>query len=308
MPRNGEFEMTTNSDENAFVQDGALHIRPTLQDEDLINKDNILNLTQSGICTSPILSNCVAVTNTTNGTIVNPVRSARLSTKLGASIKYGRVEVTAKLPAGQWLWPAIWMLPVNNEYGPWPKSGEIDIVESRGNNWTYSQGGNDIISSTLHWGPDSANDAWWRSNTKRQALHTTYADKFHTFGVEWSENYIFTYVNTRLLQVMYTKFSKPLWQTGQFPLANKNGTVYLDPWSKTGRDNTPFDASFYLILNVAVGATNGWFQNGDDGKPWVDGSETAQKDFWDARDQWFPTWRNNGSMIVKSVKMWQQCD
>ena len=39
----------------------------------------------------------------------------------------------AKLPKGDWLWPAIWMLPRYNEYGQWPASGEIDIMESRGN-------------------------------------------------------------------------------------------------------------------------------------------------------------------------------
>ena len=53
--------------------------------------------------------------------------SARISTQKSYSIKYGRVEVVAKIPQGDWLWPAIWMLPVNNTYGPWPLSGEIDV-------------------------------------------------------------------------------------------------------------------------------------------------------------------------------------
>ena len=43
------------------------------------------------------------------------------------SIAYGKVEVRAKLPRGDWLWPAIWMLPKDNKYGPWPLSGEIDV-------------------------------------------------------------------------------------------------------------------------------------------------------------------------------------
>ncbi|KAK0767477.1 Beta-1,3-glucan-binding protein, partial [Friedmanniomyces endolithicus] len=77
------------------------------------------------------------------------------------------------MPAGDWLWPAIWMLPVNSTYGPWPASGEIDIVESRGNNHTYPQGGNNIVSSTLHWGPDPGDDGWYMNNVKREALHTT---------------------------------------------------------------------------------------------------------------------------------------
>ena len=60
------------------------------------------------------------------------------------------------------------------------------------------------------------------------------------------------------------------------------------------------------MLNVAVGSMNSWFEDGVSGKPWVDQSPTARKDFWDAQDQWFPTWQPDGQMIVTSVKMWQQ--
>lgn len=303
---NGQFEETTTTDENVFIQDGQLHIKPTLQDPNLVNHNNVLNLFNGGLCTSTKWSDCVATTNTTNGTIINPVKSGRINTKKGASIKYGRVEVTAQMPAGDWLWPAIWMLPSASIYGPWPESGEIDILESRGNNHTYPQGGNNIASSTLHWGPDAANDAWWRTNVKRSALHSTYAQAFHTFGLEWSEKYLFTYIDTRLLQVMYVNFNVPLWQRGDFPLTNGNGTTLVDPWSQTGHDSTPFDQDFYLILNVAVGGTNGWFQDGVNGKPWVDKSPTAKKEFWDAQSQWFPTWKKNGEMVVKSINMWQQ--
>jgi beta-glucanase (GH16 family) len=303
---NGQFEQTTSTDENIFIQDGQLVIKPTLQDAALIESDNIIDLTADGTCSSDIVTNCLAATNTTNGTIVNPVKSGRLSTRNSHSIKYGRIEVTAQLPSGDWLWPAIWMLPTESVYGVWPQSGEIDIAEGRGNNHTYAQGGANIVSSALHWGPNSANDAWWRTNVKRKALHTTYAAKFHTFGMEWSEKYLFTYIDTRLLQVLYANFDQPLWQRGNFPLADKNGTRLVDPWSQTGNDATPFDQNFYLILNVAVGGTNGWFEDGKSGKPWVDGSPTARRDFWNAQDSWFPTWKEGGTMKVKSVKMWQQ--
>ena len=292
------------------MQGGKLIIKPTLQDASLIEQNNVINLTADGSCSSDLLKNCVTQTNLTAGTIVQPVKSGRINTKNGATIKYGRVEVTAKLPEGDWLWPAIWMLPVNNTYGPWPQSGEIDIAESRGNNHTYKQGGNNIVSSALHWGPNPANDAWWRTNVKRSALHTTYAASEHTFGLEWSQKYLFTYVNSILLQVLYTNFNEPLWQRGQFPLSNSNGTRLVDSWSQTGRKQTPFDEEFYLILNVAVGGTNGWFEDGAGGKPWIDGSATAKKDFWNARDQWYPTWTapGAGQMEISKVAMWKQCD
>lgn len=298
--------MTTDTNENAYIDDGVLYIKPTLQDETLLTHNNTLNLTKIGTCTSDYWANCVATTNTTNGTIINPVKSARINTKKGASIRYGRIEVEAKIPAGDWLWPAIWMLPVEDTYGAWPASGEIDIMESRGNNYTYPTGGDNIVSSTLHWGPDSDNDQWWRNNHKEEALHTTWSADYHTYGLEWSEKYIFSFIDTRLLQVLYTRFGKPFWQRGDFPPSDANGTRLVDPWSQTGRGSTPFDQDFYLLLNVAVGGTNGWFEDGVQGKPWVDASPTAMHDFWKAKEMWYPTWEKAGWMEVKSVKMWQQ--
>lgn len=78
-----------------------------------------------------------------------------------------------------------------------------------------------------------------------------------------------------------------------------------DAWSQTGRYNTPFDQAFYLIANVAVGSTNGYFADGVDGKPWVGVAPTAMRDFWYANATWAPTWSDQG-MTIKSVKMWQE--
>jgi beta-glucanase (GH16 family) len=298
------------TDENVFVQDGKLIIKPTLQDPALLATNTVINLTRDGTCSSTNIDNCVSITNVTAGTIIQPVKSGRINTKKGATIRYGRVQVTAKLAAGDWLWPAIWMLPVDNVYGTWPQSGEIDIAESRGNNHTYAQGGNNIISSSLHFGPNSANDGWWRTNVKRSALHTTYTEKEHVFGMEWSQKYLFTWVNSNLLQVSYTNFNEPLWKRGQFPNQDSNGTRLLDKWTPTGHLSAPFDQEFYLILNVAVGGTNGWFQDGQSGKPWIDSATNAKVTFNNASSEWYPTWQAKGAgqMEVSKVEMWQQCD
>ncbi|OAA60261.1 gram-negative bacteria-binding protein [Niveomyces insectorum RCEF 264] len=329
---NGEFEQTTADDENVFVRDGKLWIMATLQDAALVEQDSVIDLAANGSCTSTAYADCVAATNTTagNSSIVPPARSGRITTKTSASIRYGRVEVTARLPKGDWLWPAIWMMPVNDTYGAWPASGEIDLMESRGNNNSYVAGGGgyNIMSSALHWGPAPAYDAWWRTNNKRSALHTTFADGFNTFGLEWSDKYLFTYVNSRLLQALYINFDTPMWKRGNFPrdsaaLAasssiakqgdsnnNNNTNSYTNvdnAWAQTGRPNTPFDTPFYLILNLAVGGTNGWFGDNEDGKPWLDGSDRAKLDFWNARDQWQPTW-TQPQLEISKVQMWQQCD
>ena len=200
----GEFEWTTADSANSYVTNNTLVIMPTLTEQvlsnDQMNNGYTLNLTTLGTCTSPDWHQCVAISNSTAQKVINPVRSARLSTKSSRSIKYGKVEVVAKIPMGDWLWPAIWMMPVNGTYGQWPASGEIDIMESRGNSIEYPLGGIDSYSSALHWGivsspfsnlttgPDHLLDRWWRTYSTHKIYHTTYNSDFHTFGLEWSQS------------------------------------------------------------------------------------------------------------------------
>ena len=96
-----------------------------------------------------------------------------------------------------------------------------------------------------------------------------------------------------------------MWDRGNF---GAGPNVAINPWSQTGLANTPFDQKFYLILNVAVGGTSGFWQDGKGNKPWDDGSETAAKAFYDARASWEPTWGTGDikGMTVKSVTMWKQ--
>lgn len=291
------------------MRDGHLVIKATKVNDSLIEVDSITNLTADGTCTSTWGNDCVIVSNVTAGHIVNPVQSARINTKKSIGITYGKVEVRAKLASGDWLVPSIWMLPVNYTYGPWPRSGEIDIAMARGNNYTYQAGGINKFTSTLHWGPESNMDGWWRTNKNQTALHTTWASDYNTFGLEWSEKYLFTYVNTRLMSVLYTTFDKPLFKLGNFDAVNSNGSMVDNPWSHTGRLSTPFDQEFYLIVSLAVGGRSGFFVDEMGGKPWSDSSKTARYDFWSARDQWYPTWEEGGAeMVIERVQMWRQCD
>jgi len=108
------------------------------------------------------------------------------------------------------------------------------------------------------------------------------------------------------------KFNEPFFKRGDFPGVVQNGSeavILTNPWTN-GSNAAPFDQSFYLILNVAVGGTNGWFPDGPE-KPWLDQSNTAMRDFWQARTQWLPSWSTSDpasrSLVIDSIKMWQQC-
>jgi beta-glucanase (GH16 family) len=159
---NGAFDWTTTDEKNSYVDAEGLHIVPTLTNEttsitpDQMWANYTLNIGNQqggdGTCTSSSNSSCFIRSNPEKGAMIPPVRSARLTTKGKKSIRYGQVEVVAKMPKGDWLWPAIWMMPEESVYGDWPRSGEIDIAESRGNDVKYAGGGRNLYYGTTHWG------------------------------------------------------------------------------------------------------------------------------------------------------------
>lgn len=171
------------------------------------------------------------------------------------------------------------MLPAYHEYGPWPASGEIDIMESRGNDENYQGGGHNTFGSTLHWGTN------WDQN-QYPKTHADYkhpeslGNSFHTYGLFWDENGLYTYLDSpdnKVLQVDFTKQS--FWEKAQYPASFEN------PWK--GEPNAaPFNREFYLIINLAVGGTSGYFPEGMGGKPWSNTSPKSVNEFWNNRGAW----------------------
>lgn len=99
-----------------------------------------------------------------------------------------------------------------------------------------------------------------------------------------------------------------MWDRGRFgSVITENHTALYDPWPSDSR-NAPFDQNFYLILNVAVGGTNGYFPDGKGNKPWGDASDTAPLEFWQAQHLWYPTWGQGAArgMTVSKVAMFRQ--
>jgi beta-glucanase (GH16 family) len=141
---------------------------------------------------------------------------------------YGRFEARAKLPKGKHLWPAIWLMPKDSKYGEWAASGEIDIMEYRG------QLTNEI-ESTIHFGGTPPNTA--QSGTGRKHFDFDFSADYHRFGMDWDSDAIKFYVDD---QYFHNETLHRNFYSGK-------GT---NPYSKEGQ---PFDQSFYWILNVAVG-------------------------------------------------------
>lgn len=101
------------------------------------------------------------------------------------------------------------MLPEDSVYGVWPLSGEVDLMEARGNDpHTYPNGGRDTITSTLHWGLDSSTDMFQLTNQKHTLRRSDYSQGYHKYGLEWSEKYLYTFIDNRLVQVLSVGFGK----------------------------------------------------------------------------------------------------
>ena len=303
---NWEFELYHNNRTNSYVKNGVLYIKPTLT-EDQIGVDNLRNgytmdlwgQSPPEICTGNSFYGC-SRTSGAGGQILNPIQSAKLSTSSSFSFRYGQMEVKAKLPKGDWIWPAIWLLPVNNEYGKWPASGEIDIMESRGNNNYPDElgGGNDSFSSTLHWGPDFLGHKF-EDTSKKYKHFQSLSNDFHTYGLYWDEKVLYTYIDdpsNKVLEIDMT--TQSFWERGNFK------PQYENPWRFSGK-NAPFDTEFYIVLNVAVGGTSGFFKDGVAGKPWNDKSNAASTDFYNTRGAWYQTWNGDDvSLQIDSIKVW----
>lgn len=145
--------------------------------------------------------------------------STRITTKDKVAYTYGYFEVRAKLPTGQGVWPAFWMLGSNITKVGWPLCGEIDILEYVG-----KEPGE--IFTSLHTQASHGNTI----NSKKTKLPKI-EEGFHVYGADWNKDHIEFFVDGKSV---YTFIPK-----------NKS------------QEEWPFDQSFYLLLNMAIGGNFG---------------------------------------------------
>ena len=150
--------------------------------------------------------------------------SARINTRDRFAFRYGRIEASIRLAGGQGIWPAFWMLPQDDVYGTWAASGEIDIVEAVNLGGT---GGNSVFG-TIHYGGEFPAN---QSSTNNYLVPTDATAEFHTYALEWDST-----------------VPEMRWYVDDNLYSTKNS------WSTTGAAYpAPFDETFYVLFNVAVG-------------------------------------------------------
>lgn len=177
---NNELQSYTNSNNNIKVQNGNLVI--------------------------------TAINNNNNWT------SARIRSINKFDFCLGRVEVRAKIPAGRGFWPAAWFLPSEYYYGTWPISGEIDLLETRGQEPEKTLG-------TIHYGPLFPNNQY--TGGEYNDPSGTFAEDYHVFEVNWTSESI-------------------IWKVDGVQFTEKTR-------NDVGDFRWPFDRNFHALLNFAVG-------------------------------------------------------
>nr|WKN39813.1 glycoside hydrolase family 16 protein [Tunicatimonas sp. TK19036] len=179
---NNELEYYTDRPENAFMEDGHLVIQAQQEDYEGAS-----------------------------------YTSAKLISRGKGDFQFGRIEMRAKLPEGQGIWPAFWMLPTEEVYGGWAASGEIDIMEMVGHE-------PNTVHGTVHYNPVPSNQHQGEPYEATSDL----SEEFHTYGITWQQDSIhWWFDDTNFFTV----------RKGELAQAERY----------------PFNEKFYLILNLAVG-------------------------------------------------------
>lgn len=181
---NNELQYYTARDSNLYLKGGLLHIRGIKEDY-----------------------------------LTKHYTSARITTKGKADFTFGKMEIRAKIPTGRGMWPAIWMLPTDEKFGGWPTSGEIDIMETKGQ---YP----DTLYGTMHFGNKWPGNRYKGGVTQHEGPGG-YGDGFHTYGIEWQKDSIAWFVDGR-----------KYFETN---ISDVAGYTY------------PFNERFHFILNLAIG-------------------------------------------------------
>ena len=353
---NGGFAYYTALPTNVAVEDGALRLRPGLfadlgdmqkRIDDISTGKTIIvsyhaadvmtgNCTPFPACATFHVPNCTCsefAGCTRIGTplvTLNPATSGRVSTRGTFDFTYGRLEARMRLPQGDWLWPALWLMPSEALHGSWPDSGEIDLVEARGNAPGVIVGGGqkagrDTFVTSLHY----AGNCWWHTQrtvqasskilqecqlTQKMNNSCDFSQDFFTFGLFWSDRRMYTYIlnDKEEEQILWDIPASAGFGPDDVPMGchhppgprdrdqNEATTIYgSGPYVNATNKNAPFDRPFYIILNIAVGgeqsgcpSPNFWGEHA----VWCVRRDPSRPDiaastlFWNARNEWLPTW------------------
>ncbi|KAJ8664701.1 hypothetical protein QAD02_006363 [Eretmocerus hayati] len=267
-----EFVVYRNSDPNIKVNRG-LSIYPRLMKDDygdLYVRKGTLNLKR---CTSSKDDDCNRRAQSWN--ILPPVSSARINTGKAINFEYGHIEIRAKFPRGDWLYPLLMLEPVDNIKNRPESTTQIRIASTVGNTQLKTDDGRDISGFVLWGGSTFTQSDRFDKNLEVKKNDHLWSEEFHNYELTWSPGRLSMSVD---------------------------GQLYADQQVRI-----PTDTPYYLTIGLAVGGlsefpdrsmSNGYM------KPWRNSEAKALLNFYNAFDSWAKTWDpQESSLQVSHVKI-----
>jgi len=209
---------------------------------------------------------------------------------------YGRLEIRAKMPAGDWIRPMVSLLPNASDYGTGLQGGQIQLIDSRGNRELYDKEGTNVGS--VQTCPDirfgtakNPHLVWDCLNTYPEQGFDT---DFHIYQVEWTPDAITLSIDGDAIitapyprKTMYDAYAK--------------GRPLENPWrDAVNKKMAPFDREFFIVLGIKVGGIGGHFSDEYSSsykKPWRNTEKTPVKSFWENRHDWEPSWKGDSAAL-----------
>ncbi|XP_070151004.1 beta-1,3-glucan-binding protein isoform X1 [Polyergus mexicanus] len=292
-----EFCVYHNENHQQLVQidNGQLLIKPIILDDLYGENVTMYGRLQLSRCTSTNSDECSRKALSYN--ILPPIISARLTTKERFVLRYGKIEIRARFPQGDWLYPEMWLEPKYSTYGANYASGRVLLGISRGNE-------NLVNATNVSKIYDARRlDFGVRVGTFPN-IREILVSKIHEFGPRWTKDFH-----------VYTT----IWTSDGFTFlvdGEEIGRVRPDEegWMNgpnVGRKNAPFDQEFYITLGVGAGGVRVFPDNtisSGSPKPWSNLGAKALLNFWNSRNEWLSSWRQDDSkktaFAIDYVKVW----
>ncbi|XP_043581469.1 beta-1,3-glucan-binding protein-like isoform X1 [Bombus pyrosoma] len=273
----------------ASVKNGMLKIKPAI-----LEYHYGVNATMYGTlilseCSSTIRAECQR--KATSFSILPPVISARLVTKNSFHFRYGKIEIRAKFPEGDWLYPEMWLKPKYDYYGPDYSSGCIVLGLARGNdNLVNTVDGSIYDSRRLDFGVRIGTDL----DIKNYMVSRTGKN-----GPRWTQDF---HVYTTIWNSKGFQFLVDGEEVGKLNPPT-DGWMYGNNFTKMA----PFDQEFYIVIGVGVGGIRVFPDKTTSSghiKPWKNIEAKAMLNFWHAEDKWLPSWGEKTAFEIDYIRVW----
>ncbi|XP_076673603.1 beta-1,3-glucan-binding protein isoform X2 [Andrena cerasifolii] len=290
-----EFCVYHNGNHRELVEiiNGVLRMKPLILEDYYGESATAFGNMKLAGCTSNVAAECKR--NATSFNILPPVISARLTTKESFNFRYGKIEIRAKFPEGDWLYPEMWLEPNYHSYGAGYSSGRVLLGLARGND--------NLINSTSREIFDSRKLEFGFRIGAAGNVENYVVSKIKENGPKWTKDF---HVYTTIWSRDGFQFLVDDEEVGKL-VPDGDGWMNNSQFDKMA----PFDQEFYITIGIGVGGIR-IFPDGtnsaETSKPWRNLGAKAMLQFWHAKDQWLPSWkRQNGrktAFEIDYIRAW----